>query len=210
MLNDFKEYYSKLPENLQNIMQRTIHMMSKNHKILPPKKRINVKEVVDYYRKKKEWSVNHLLALCAENCNEDEKEISSDTYYSIMKRNVVNIKNNKLLKKIIEVLDIPTDNSGNILFIEHDYLSPITKTTHKSPAFTHEYYEYLVEFQNNSVYYNFECLDEKNKRAMTYLAKSLYYNQTCSERFMINPDEIIYDVENNNETLSNDEQQNND
>ncbi|MCI6616729.1 hypothetical protein [Ruminococcus sp.] len=179
MLTKFINFYLKLPENLQTIITGTILRMSKEHKDKLPKKRINVPLIIDYYRKKKNWTIERLM----EECVKKDECFSRETYKSIMRRNIVKIKENLTIKDLIDVLEIPTDEDGNIIFNENNYPTPTGLTPITFEKYTDEYKDYIFEFNQASVYHNFNCLNEDNQKAIIYLTRSLYYNQFAPEQF---------------------------
>ena len=205
--NEFKEAYFRLQKNLQNIINETIRRMSKIHHKEYPKKYLDIPKIIKYYRKKRNLTVEELLSLCSE----AGYNISENTYKSIMKRNVVRVRNNETLKALVDVLKIPTNESGSVLYIERfcreivsaDQIKKQKKTVKLAKQdkhikwtiknkklhqilFTSAGSDYILEFQNNSVFSNFNCLDHQNQRAIIFLIKSLYDNQMTPERFMNN------------------------
>lgn len=122
-------------------------------------------------------------------CYNENSVSIEDTYKSIKRRNLVNEKDNPVIKLIAKLLKIPSDENGNF-YIEFDIpknlqIGNISKR--KVYPFTSEYYSYLAEFQTNSIYSNFMCMNKENQQAILYLTKALYYNLQYPELF-INPD----------------------
>lgn len=182
MVNEFKSVYLKLPENYKNIITGTILRMDKEHNSPPTHKIFNIKTLIKFYLSKNEMTENDLL----DECYKLDKDFSEETYKSILKRNLVNVQDNKTIKLVTKILNIPSDKQGN-LYIEYDIpqefkIGNIDKQ--KVYPFTSDYYSYISEFQSNSVYDNFSCLPYKNQQAILYLTKALYYNQTSPELFM--------------------------
>lgn len=167
MFKKFKSVYHKLPKNYQNIISNTIAQMDKKHRRKPTGKKIKIKKVIDFYRRENNMSQKDLL----EECKKDVT-FSEDTYKSILRRNLVKL-DNYTIKLVSKILGIPDDFS-----VKHK------STEHKSYSFTDDYYYYLMEFQMNSVYDNFQCLSKNNQRAILYLANALYYNQIHPELFL--------------------------
>ena len=188
MLAEFKKYYIKLPKNLQFIIEHTILNMKKEHRIKRPKKRIKIPQIINYYRKQKGLTVEKLIEKCNEPYSSEIYPIN--TYKAIIKRNLAKPDNNAMIKRLIEVLDIPTDKNGNIIFIKekHNTISINNKKiTCRAILFdrvTKEYFQHIFEFQRNSVFENFLCLEEKNQKAIVFLTRSLYFNQFAPEQFM--------------------------
>lgn len=114
-------------------------------------------------------------------CKEADECLLEDTYKSMIKRNLANPKDNDTFKLVSKILKIPFDAQGNA-YIEYN------NTTHNTYAFSNEYYSYCTEFQTKSVYENFKCLDKEDQKAVLYLTKSLFYNQTSPELFMHSED----------------------
>ncbi len=186
MLTKFKNYYLKLPENLQTIISGTIFRMSKEHHKKLTKRRINVPLIIDYYRKKKNWTTEDLLS----ECSKRDKSISGETYKSIMKRNIVKVKENPTIQILIDVLEIPTYEDGNIIFNENNYPTPTGLKPITLKKYTNEYKDYIFEHNSGSVYHNFNCLNEDNQKAIIYLTRSLYYNQFAPEQFTFQDEDI--------------------
>lgn len=182
----FKEFYSKLPENYQSIVSTAILEMEKEHKIEATKKQISIKDVIGFYLKKNKMTQYKLLQLC----REIDSGFSEDTYKSMRRRNLANIKDNATFKTVAEVLNIPLDDNGTP-YVEYDIpdgsqTGGISK--HRVYPFTSDYYSYVLEFQTNTVFQNFECLSAENRHAAAVLAESLYYNLYCPELFMPSDD----------------------
>ena len=127
MLAEFKKYYIKLPKNLQFIIEHTIQNMKKEHRIKRPKKRIKIPQIINYYRKQKGLTVEKLIEKCNEPYSSEIYPIN--TYKAIIKRNLAKPDNNAMIKRLIEVLDIPTDKNGNIIFIKWRNITIIIPAT---------------------------------------------------------------------------------
>lgn len=186
MVKKFKSFYDKLPKNYQRIINGTIIRMKKMHKIKPTRKVFDIKHIINFYLKQNNMTTKELLELCYE----ADECFSEETYKSILKRNLANIQDNETFKLVSKLLKIPSDERGNV-YIEYD----IPKeqqigniSTHKVYSFSSEYYPYLTEFQNNTVYDNFKCLGTEDQRAILYLTQALFYNQTSPELFMPSED----------------------
>ena len=191
MVKEFKSFYDKLPENLQTIITETIIRMEKTHKKKSTRKIFDIKHIINFYLKQNNMTTKELLELCYE----ADECFSEDTYKSILKRNLANIQDNQTFKLVSKILKIPSDERGNV-YIEYDIPKEehgANICTHKVYSFSREFYPYLSEFQNNSVYDNFNCLKTKDQKAILYLTQALYYNQTSPELFIHSeyPDEYL-------------------
>lgn len=187
MVKEFKSFYDKLPENYQKIISGTIAKMKKTHKTKFTRKALDIKHIINFYLKQNNMTTKELLGLCYE----ADECFSEETYKSILKRNLANIQDNETFKLVSKILKIPSDERGNV-YIEYD----IPKeqqigniSTHKVYPFSSEYYPYLTEFQNNTVYDNFKCLGTEDQKAILYLTQALFYNQTSPELFMPSDDD---------------------
>ena len=177
----FKEFYFKLPENYQSIVRTAVLGMEKEHKIKATKKRIRIKEVIKFYLKEKKMTQYKLL----KSCTKIDPQFSEDTYKSMCRRNLANVKNNQTFKTVAAVLDIPIDNDGNP-YIEYDISNGLQTGGTAKPRtypFTSDYYSYVTEFQGNTVIENFACLSAQNGRAVATLTESLYHNLYAPEFF---------------------------
>lgn len=182
MVKEFKTFYDKLPENYQKIINGTITRMKKTHKKKSTRKVFDIKHIINFYLKQNNMTTKELLELCYE----ADEDFSEDTYKSILKRNLANIQDNKTFKLVSKILKIPSDERGNA-YIEYDIpeeLQIANIFTHKVYPFSSEYYPYLTEFQNNTVYDNFKCLGTEDQQSILYLTQALFYNQTSPELFM--------------------------
>lgn len=186
MVKEFKSFYDKLSENYQRIINGTITRMKKTHKTKSTRKVFDIKHIINFYLKQNNITTKELLELCYE----ADECFSEETYKSILKRNLANIQDNETFKLVSKLLKIPYDERGNV-YIEYD----IPKeqqigniSTHKFYPFSSEYYPYLTEFQNNTVYDNFKCLGTEDQKAILYLTQALFYNQTSPELFMHSED----------------------
>ena len=184
MEKQFQTYYDKLPENYKHIILQTMRRMQKSSNEKPPKKKINLKNTINEYLKRNNMKETELL----EKCIDLDIGFSEDTYKSIKKRNIVNISKNETLKIVASILNIPSDENGN-LYIEYEIpeelqIGNINK--HRVYSYTNEYYSYMTKYDSNSILYSFKHLSKQNQGAITYLTTALYYNISSPELFLPN------------------------
>jgi|GEM_PF-5722976 hypothetical protein len=173
MNEEFKKAFDSLSYAYKKIIAQVIRMMDKTHKFKKPKKIIRVKAIVDYYRKQKGLKQRELIDKLSQN----DPAFSEDTYMSILKRNLVNVKDNATMKSIEEVLGISVDSNGIPYILrklpDTGNSSIIDKTEYKQYYYTKETSNYMLEFQIDDVYNAFKKLNENNKKAVLYLVHSL-------------------------------------
>ena len=173
MNEEFKKSFDKLSSGYKKIIAQTIRKMDKTHKLKKPKKIIRVKAIVDYYRKQQGLKQRELI----DKLSQIDSVFSEDTYMSILKRNLANVKDNATMKLIVQVLGIPTDSNGIPYILrklpDTGKSSIIDKTEYKQYYYTQETSNYMLEFQIDDVYNAFKKLNENNKKAVLYLVHSL-------------------------------------
>ena len=179
MNEEFKKAFDSLSYAYKKIIVQVIRMMDKkNEKV---KKFIDIRKLINYYRERKGLTHEQLI----NEISQIDSTFNENTYYSILKRNLVDIKNNETIKLIVQVLDIPVDSNG-IPYISRklpyaDENSFLYKTEHKDYVFTPEALECLTKFHQNSIYYGFDMLSEKDKKIILYLVH-------CFNNYTIAPD----------------------
>lgn len=188
LLREFSTTFSELPENYKTIVTNTIGYMEKNHKMQTVKKEINLKQLIKHYRKlNDDMSENELLDKCAEldDCFNEE------TYKSIVKRNLVKLKDNPTMQTVAQVLGIPFDENG-IPYIDKGSKNEKKKLNkslneklipERIYTLTDEYIKYSNEFQIIGIKESFKLLSINDMRAITYLVKALKENILAPELF---------------------------
>lgn len=177
-MDNFIKIYNELNTNLQRIVAETILRMEKNHKVHLDRKKWKLRPIVKFYAAKAGVTYEQIMGSTG---------IEDNFFKDILKSDRMNIKNNLAVQNIIEFLNIPVDKSGNPYIAKKDIEELYGKEDEDFPEkqyrFRDEYYDYIMEFQSNSVYDNFECLSEANKAAVLYLVDALYKNEICPELF---------------------------